>query len=80
MKNIKKKVQQIIMQQLNITEQEITDTSLIVKDLGADSLDIIELIMSFEEEFDIEISDEEIEKITSIQSLLELIKKHTIEK
>jgi acyl carrier protein len=68
------KVQQIITEQLGIDEEEITLESQIVEDLGADSLDVIELLMMFEEEFDIEITDEESEKLLTVGDVVEYIK------
>ena len=77
MENIEKKVKKIISQQLGFSEKEISNKLSLTKDLNADSLDIVELIMAFEEEFNIEILDEEAENIHSVQSILDLIKKHT---
>jgi acyl carrier protein len=68
------KVKEKIAEQLGIDEEEITLESQIVEDLGADSLDVIELLMMFEEEFDIEITDEEAEKLTTVGEVVEYIK------
>ncbi|AAO27044.1 acyl carrier protein [Buchnera aphidicola str. Bp (Baizongia pistaciae)] len=76
MQNIEKKIKKIIAQQLGLIEQKITNESLLVEDLNADSLDIVELIMAFEEEFNIEITDEEAENLTSVQSIFDIIKKY----
>ncbi|MEZ0536355.1 acyl carrier protein [Caldicellulosiruptoraceae bacterium PP1] len=60
------KVRSLIADKLNIDEESITENSSFIKDLGADSLDLVELIMQFEEEFDLEIPDEEVEKIKTV--------------
>ena len=70
------KVKEIIVEQLGVEEEEITMESSFIDDLGADSLDIVELIMALEEEFDMEIPDEEAEKITSVGDVVEYIKAH----
>jgi len=70
------KVKEIIVEQLGVEEDEITMESSFIDDLGADSLDIVELIMALEEEFDMEIPDEEAEKITSVGDVVEYIKAH----
>ena len=69
------KLQSIIAEVLNIEPDEVTMTSTFVDDLGADSLDIFQIIMGIEEEFDIEIDNEEAEKITTVQDAVEQIKK-----
>ena len=69
------KLQKIIAEVLNLSEEEIRPDSTFVEDLGADSLDIVELIMGIEEEFDIEIDNEEAEKITTVQDAVDQIKK-----
>lgn len=68
------KVKAKIAEQLSIDENEITMDSSFVDDLGADSLDIVELIMALEEEFDMEIPDEDAEKITTVGDVVEYIK------
>ena len=70
------KVKEIIVEQLGVEEEEITMESSFIDDLGADSLDIVELIMALEEEFDMEIPDEEAEKITSVGDVVDYIKAH----
>lgn len=75
--DIKNKVIKIIVEQLGVDEKEITPEASFVNDLGADSLDIVELIMALEEEFDIEISDEEAEKIATVQEVVDYIKSYT---
>ena len=69
------KLQQIISEVLNVDAEEITMDTTFVDDLGADSLDIFQIIMGIEEEFDIEIDNEEAEKITTVQDAVEQIKK-----
>lgn len=71
------KVRDTIAEQLSIESADITMESSFVDDLGADSLDIVELIMALETEFDIEIPDEDAEKITTVGSVVEYIKAHT---
>ncbi|HZK22045.1 MAG TPA: acyl carrier protein [Oscillospiraceae bacterium] len=70
------KVRAIICEQLDLDEDKVTLESDILDDLGADSLDVIDLIMSFEDEFDIEIPDEEIEGIKTIDDLVKYIEEH----
>ena len=70
------RVKQIIADQLGIDENEIAMESSFIDDLGADSLDIVELIMALEEEFNIEIPDEEAEKISTVGDIVEYIKAH----
>ena len=70
------KVKEIIVEQLGVEEEEITMESSFIDDLGADSLDIVVLIMAIEEEFDMEIPDEEAEKITSVGDVVDYIKAH----
>jgi len=71
------KVREIIVDQLGVEEEEVAIESSFIDDLGADSLDIVELIMALEEEFDLEIPDEEAEKITTVSDVVEYIKKNT---
>lgn len=73
---IKEKVKQIIVDELGVDENEVTPNASFTDDLGADSLDIVELVMRFEEEFGIEIPDEEAEKISSVRDAYEYIDKH----
>ncbi|QCI21072.1 acyl carrier protein [Buchnera aphidicola (Hyperomyzus lactucae)] len=73
MKNIEQRIKKIIKEKLDIKEENILNNSSFVDDLGADSLDTVELIMALEEEFNIEISDEEAEKINTIQQSIEYI-------
>jgi acyl carrier protein len=68
------KVKGIIVEQLGVDEEEVTPTASFVDDLGADSLDIVELVMALEEEFDLDIPDEEAEKIGTVSSAVDYIK------
>ena len=68
------KLQKIIAEVLNLSEEEIRPDSTFVDDLGADSLDVFQIIMGIEEEFDIEIDNEEAEKITTVQDAVDQIK------
>ena len=67
---VKEKVKQIIAEQLGVDESEVTPTASFVDDLGADSLDTVELVMAFEEGFEIEIPDEDAEKIQTVQDAI----------
>lgn len=69
------RVKKIIVDQLGIDESKITENSSFVDDLGADSLDIVELIMAFEEEFDVEIPDEDAEKMKTIEDAIKYLSK-----
>jgi len=71
------RVKSIIVDQLGVDEEEVTPSASFVDDLGADSLDTVELVMAFEEEFDIEIPDEDAEKITTVKEAVEYIEKNT---
>ena len=71
------KVSEIIVQQLGVDKKDITPDASFIDKLGADSLDIVELIMAFEEEFDIEIPDEEAEKISTVGDAVNYISAHT---
>ena len=77
MADIEARVKKIIAEQLNIDEAEIKPESSFIDDLGADSLDTVELIMAFEEEFGMEIPDEEAEKIKTVQDAIDYIKTHS---
>ncbi len=76
MASVEEKVKQIIVEQLGVEESEVTATASFVDDLGADSLDVVELVMAFEEAFDIEIPDEDAEKIRTVQDAINYIGKH----
>jgi len=73
MSNIEERVKKIIIEQLGVKEEEVKSEASFVDDLGADSLDTVELVMALEEEFDTEIPDEEAEKITTVQSAVDYI-------
>ncbi|MFO0584546.1 MAG: acyl carrier protein [Anaeromyxobacter sp.] len=74
--NIEQKVKNIIADQLGVGEDEIKPTSSFIEDLGADSLDIVELVMAMEEEFEVEIPDEEAENIKTVQDAINYVTTH----
>ena len=74
------KVKSIIVEQLGVDEEEVTPDASFVDDLGADSLDTVELVMAFEEEFGIEIPDEDAEKFTRVREAVEYIESHSKKK
>jgi acyl carrier protein len=74
---VAEKVKSIIVEQLGVDEEEVTLEASFTEDLGADSLDIVELVMAFEEEFGIEIPDEEAEKISNVREAVEYIQNNT---
>ncbi len=76
MENIEARVKKIVAEQLGVNEAEVKITSSFVDDLGADSLDTVELVMALEEEFECEIPDEEAEKITTVQQAIDYVKAH----
>jgi acyl carrier protein len=76
MASVEEKVKSIIVDQLGVAESEVTGTASFVDDLGADSLDTIELVMAFEEAFGIEIPDEDAEKIKTVQNAVEYVESH----
>ena len=76
MDNIEQRVRKIIAEQLGVNEAEIKNESSFVNDLGAESLDTVELVMALEEEFDIEIPDEKAEEITTVQQAVDFINKN----
>ena len=76
MSTIEERVKKIVAEQLGVKEEEIQNSSSFVDDLGADSLDTVELVMALEEEFETEIPDEEAEKITKVQEAIDYILKH----
>ena len=73
MSNIEERVKSIVVKQLGVKEEEIKNESKFIDDLGADSLDTVELVMALEEEFETEIPDEESEKITTVQQAVDYI-------
>jgi acyl carrier protein len=76
MSNIEQRVKKIVSEQLGVKEEEIQNASAFVDDLGADSLDTVELVMALEEEFECEIPDEEAEKITTVQQAIDYVSAH----
>ena len=76
MASVEEKVKKIISEQLGVDESEVTATASFIDDLGADSLDRVELVMAFEEAFGIEIPDEDAEKIQSVQDAITYISGH----
>ena len=76
MASVEEKVKHIIVEQLGVDEDEVKLDSKFVDDLGADSLDVVELVMALEEEFGIEISDEDAEKLTSVKQSINYIDSH----
>ncbi|MGL4735536.1 MAG: acyl carrier protein [Enterovibrio sp.] len=77
MSNIEERVKKIIVEQLGVAEAEVKNEASFVDDLGADSLDTVELVMALEEEFDTDIPDEEAEKITTVQAAIDYVVKTT---
>lgn len=75
MASIEERVKQIVAEQLGVDEDQVTSGAAFMDDLGADSLDTVELVMALEEEFDIEISDEDAEKIQKVQDAVDYINK-----
>ncbi|HWP34521.1 MAG TPA: acyl carrier protein [Thermodesulfobacteriota bacterium] len=75
--SIEKRVKEIIVEQLGVSEDEVVPEASFVDDLGADSLDQVELVMALEEEFDIEIPDEDAEKIHTVQDAINYIQENT---
>ncbi|MGK2960002.1 MAG: acyl carrier protein [Candidatus Malihini olakiniferum] len=73
MSTIEERVKKIIVEQLGVKPEEVVNNASFVDDLGADSLDTVELVMALEEEFDTEIPDEEAEKITTVQAAIDFI-------
>jgi acyl carrier protein len=76
MSNIEARVKKIIVEQLGVKEEQVTNDASFVEDLGADSLDTVELVMALEEEFECEIPDVEAEKITTVQQAIDYVKAH----
>lgn len=76
MSEIQDKIKQIIVDELGVDEAEVTENARFIEDLGADSLDLVELVMRFEEEFDIEIPDEDAEKIQAVRDAYAYVEQH----
>jgi acyl carrier protein len=72
-KSIEEKVKDIIVEQLGVNPEQVTPEASFIEDLGADSLDIVELVMAFEEEFSVEVPDEEAEKLTKVRDVVKYI-------
>ena len=75
--SVEEKVKEIIVDQLGVDEKQVNSEASFIDDLGADSLDTVELVMALEEEFDVEIPDEDAEKIATVQNAIDYIKNHT---
>jgi acyl carrier protein len=75
--SVEEKVKEIIIDQLGVEENQVNTQASFIDDLGADSLDTVELVMALEEEFDVEIPDEDAEKIGTVQNAIDYIKDHT---
>ncbi len=73
MADVAGKVKEIVVEQLGVTPEQVTPEASFIEDMGADSLDTVELVMALEEEFDIQIPDEEAEKITTVQQAVDYI-------
>ncbi|WP_455234030.1 acyl carrier protein [Thiogranum longum] len=76
MSNVDERVKKIVVEQLDVSEDAVTNEASFVDDLGADSLDTVELVMALEEEFECEIPDEEAEKITTVQQAIDYVQAH----
>jgi len=74
---LEKRIKEIIVEQLGVDANEVTPKASFIDDLGADSLDTVELVMALEEEFDIEIPDEDAEKITTVGAAIKYVEEHT---
>jgi len=78
--DVEQRVKQIIVEQLGVDESQVDNSASFVEDLGADSLDIVELVMAFEEAFEIEIPDEDAEKIVTVKDAIDYIQSRTSKK
>ena len=76
MSTIEERVKKIVIERLSVKEEQVTNEAAFVEDLGADSLDTVELVMALEEEFELEIPDEDAEKITTVQQAIDYIAAH----
>jgi len=76
MSNVEERVKKIVAEQLGVKDEEVTNDASFVDDLGADSLDTVELVMALEEEFETEIPDEEAEKIAKVQDAIDYVNAH----
>ncbi len=77
MSDIAERVKKIVIEHLGVEPSKVTDSSSFIDDLGADSLDTVELVMAFEEEFSVEIPDDAAEKILTVQDAIDYIRKHS---
>jgi len=77
MSTIVERVTKLVCEQLGVKEEEVTSEASFVEDLGADSLDTVELVMALEEEFETEIPDDEAEKITTVKEAMDYVEAHT---
>ena len=77
MSTIKERVMKLVCEQLGVKEEEVTAEASFVEDLGADSLDTVELVMALEEEFETEIPDDEAEKITTVKEAIDYVEAHS---
>ena len=75
MANVQDRVKKIVIEQLGVEEEQVTETASFVEDLGADSLDTVEMVMAFETEFNLEIPDEDAEKIQNVKDAVDYIQK-----
>ncbi len=76
MSTVEERVKKIVVEQLSVKAEEVSNEASFVDDLGADSLDTVELVMALEEEFECEIPDDEAEKITTVQQAIDFVKAH----
>ena len=76
MSSIEERVKKIVVEQLGVKDDQVTPSASFVDDLGADSLDVVELVMAFEEEFGVEIPDDDAEKITRVREAIAYIEQH----
>jgi len=76
MSSVADKVKKIVVEQLGVSEDQVTPEAKFIEDLGADSLDQVELVMAFEEEFGADIPDEDAEKLTTVGEAIEYVEKH----
>lgn len=74
--SVEARVKEIVCEQLGVSDDEVTPEASFIEDLGADSLDIVELVMALEEEYEMEISDEDAEKIKTVQDVIHYIESH----
>lgn len=79
MASIQERVMRIVVEQLGVEEEQVTPSASFHEELGADSLDIVEMVMAFETEFNLEIPDEEAEKITNVKEAVEYLERKSVE-